>query len=320
MQIDCNFRPLLSIVAALVTLAFCLAFSVIYSASRDFILPLPNRSISKSATSLRLIYSDNNNLVRCVNNFTSVTCRGRSPPASSPASGTTGMINKAVLSAPQPPASSDVMASEDMNLFLQRIRQISPYINKKYIDGLSFNQSSDILRYMGIENLNRYFAFQFLRCPGLAVLKQHMDSNGNLHIPKHYQTCKQMSFQEHGQVVGLVSFPGSGNSWVRQLLETSTGVYTGSVYCDHAYIEAGMIGEGVRSRNVIAVKSHSCMNNFGYSKRIYVVRNPFNAIFANFNRKAKRRFQNSSSSHVAEFNEAQFGKHIIAAWQLQLSV
>ena len=311
MQIDCNFRPLLSIVAALVTLAFCLAFSVIYSAPRDFILPLPNRSFSKSATSLRLIYSDNNNLVRCVNNFTSVTCRGRSPrPASSPASGTTGMINKAVLSAPQPPASSDVMASEDMNLFLQRIRQISPYINKKYIDGLSFNQSTDILRYMGIENLNRYFAFQFLRCPGLAVLKQHMDSNGNLHIPKHYQTCKQMSFQEHGQVVGLVSFPGSGNSWVRQLLETSTGVYTGSVYCDHAYIEAGMIGEGVRSRNVIAVKSHSCMNNFGYSKRIYVVRNPFNAIFANFNRKAKRRFQNSSSSHVAEFNEAQFGKQL----------
>ncbi|XP_065906171.1 WSCD family member CG9164-like isoform X2 [Dysidea avara] len=260
---------------------------------------------------LRHIYNGDNNLVRCLNNLTSVTCRGRSVESSAAESGTNReMIDgKAVLSIPQPPTSNDDIASEDMKLFWQRIRQISPYMNKKYIDGLSSSRIADIVRYMDIRNLNGYSAFQFLRCPGLAVIKQHMDSNGNLHIPKHYQTCKQMSFQEHGQVVGLVSFPGSGNSWVRQLLET-TGVYTGSVYCDHAYIEAGMIGEGVRSGNVIAVKTHSCVNDqFGYSKRIYVVRNPFNAMFANFNRKVKRQFQNSSSSHVAEFNVAQFDKN-----------
>ena len=118
-----------------------------------------------------------------------------------------------------------------------------------------------------------------------------------------------MSFQEHGEVVGLISFPGSGNSWVRQLLETSTGVYTGSIYCDHAYVEAGMIGEGVRSGNVIAVKSHSCKNTFEYTKLIYIVRNPLDAIFANFNRKVMRHSQNSPSSHVAEISDSHFGKN-----------
>ena len=29
--------------------------------------------------------------------------------------------------------------------------------------------------------------------------------------------------------VGLVSFPGSGDTWLRQLLETATGICTGTV-------------------------------------------------------------------------------------------
>lgn len=38
--------------------------------------------------------------------------------------------------------------------------------------------------------------------------------------------------QENSGLVGLVSFPGSGNSWVRYLLQQSTGIFTGSVYID----------------------------------------------------------------------------------------
>ena len=30
--------------------------------------------------------------------------------------------------------------------------------------------------------------------------------------------------------IGLVSFPGSGNTWTRYLIESLTGVFTGSVY------------------------------------------------------------------------------------------
>ena len=97
----------------------------------------------------------------------------------------------------------------------QRIREISQKINATYLKGLSSRQSADILIDMGIMHLNEKSAFQFLRCAGLEVLKQHVDSTGNVHIPKHYQTCKKMSFQERRQAVGLLSFPGSGNSWVR---------------------------------------------------------------------------------------------------------
>lgn len=32
--------------------------------------------------------------------------------------------------------------------------------------------------------------------------------------------------------VALASFPGSGNTWVRHLIETASGIYTGSVYKD----------------------------------------------------------------------------------------
>jgi len=296
MQATCNFRALLAIITALVMVAFCIAFSTIYSAPTYFVLSLPNPN--ELTTSLRLTYNDDSNLVRCVSdNLTSVTCTGR-PPVSTTASNQNETL--------QPAYSDKMMASKD--IYLQRIRQISQDISRPYINRLSSDQSADIVQNMGIRNLNGYSASQFLRCAGFSLFKKHVDSDGNLGIPKSSQTCKQMSFQEHGQVVGLVSFPGSGNSWVRQLLETSTGVYTGSIYCDHAYIEAGMIGEGVRSGSVIAVKCHSCTNLFGYTKRIYVVRNPFDALFANYNRKATRRIQNSSSSHVAEFNSVQFGK------------
>jgi len=191
--------------------------------------------------------------------------------------------------------------------FKQRIGLVLQNLDMRHINRLSSSQSANLVQYMGVTNLNENSTPHFLRCSGLAIISKNM--NEKLDIPKHYQTCKKMSFQEHGEVVGLISFPGSGNSWVRQLLETSTGVYTGSIYCDHAYVEAGMIGEGVRSGNVIAVKSHSCENTFQYTKLIYIVRNPLDAIFANFNRKVMKHYQNSPSSHVAEISDSHFGKN-----------
>ena len=62
---------------------------------------------------------------------------------------------------------------------------------------------------------------------------------------------------------------------------TNTGIYTGTYKgCDVSYICNGMIGEGVYTDNVIAVKIHFPINDFGLVAIIYVVRNPFNAILA----------------------------------------
>mgnify|MGYP000126647901 CR=1 FL=1 len=40
-------------------------------------------------------------------------------------------------------------------------------------------------------------------------------------------------------MTALVSFPGSGNTWVRYLLETASGVFTGSIYIDRRIISKG---------------------------------------------------------------------------------
>ena len=80
----------------------------------------------------------------------------------------------------------------------------------------------------------------------------------------------------------LRSYPGSGNTWIRQVLERVTGICTGdavqhtangvatsilfsisvymcagSIYCDRELWLSGMIGEGVNTSSVLVVKTHS---------------------------------------------------------------
>ena len=80
----------------------------------------------------------------------------------------------------------------------------------------------------------------------------------------------------------LASFPGSGNTWSRLLLEETTGVYTGSVYCDTQLLRSGHYGEGINSSHVIAVKSHTRFKPADVRGIIYIVRNPFHAILSKF--------------------------------------
>ena len=109
-------------------------------------------------------------------------------------------------------------------------------------------------------------------------------------------TCKFMKGVDR-QPVGLVSVPGSGNTWVRGLLEKATGVCTGSIYCDHALRNGGLIGEYVKTGRVLVVKTHTSdyqwmnvkaekRNNDDalYSSAILLIRNPFDAFIAEWNR------------------------------------
>ena len=45
------------------------------------------------------------------------------------------------------------------------------------------------------------------------------------------------------QTRALVSYPGSGNTWTRYLVEAATGVFTGSVFNDKTIQQAGHFGE-----------------------------------------------------------------------------
>ncbi|XP_042880020.1 WSC domain-containing protein 1-like [Penaeus japonicus] len=56
----------------------------------------------------------------------------------------------------------------------------------------------------------------------------------------------------------LVSFPGSGNTWIRYLLEAASGVFTGSVYTDREIEAAGYLGEADKpdSGRTLVQKTH----------------------------------------------------------------
>jgi hypothetical protein len=63
----------------------------------------------------------------------------------------------------------------------------------------------------------------------------------------------------HHPRVALSSFPGSGNTWARILLEKATGLRTGSEYYDNKLVRAGLAGEGSAHLNdTVAFKTHWC--------------------------------------------------------------
>ena len=142
-----------------------------------------------------------------------------------------------------------------------------------------------------------------------------LDSDGNVQVPKPFHDCKKMSFRDSGIPTMLVSFPGSGNSWVRQLLESTTGIYTGSDRdCDLDYIKIGMLGEGITSEKVIAVKFHwGSLPRWPFKKVIYIIRNPYDAIVAEYQRFCvaptfRKDVELSINPHMFELDINKFGK------------
>lgn len=114
----------------------------------------------------------------------------------------------------------------------------------------------------------------------------------------------------NGQHIAIVSYPRSGNSLMRGLLEKITGVYTG---CDtrpdrtlsQQLQEFGMKGEGVVDDSVWFVKTHY-PERVGYKpltvqKAILVVRNPWDAIDSYFN-------MTLTNSHNKSLHESQYAR------------
>ena len=154
-----------------------------------------------------------------------------------------------------------------------------------------------------------------MHCSGLKIYKFHSDYNANIWVPKQFHNCKKMSFRDSGIPTLLVSYPGSGNSWVRQLLEATTGIYTGSDRdCDVDYVEAGMLGEGIVSDNVIAVKFHlgPLPKNWTFEKIIYLIRNPYDTLVAEYKRRCavgtKPCVKLEGNPHLSQLSDEKFGE------------
>ena len=91
-------------------------------------------------------------------------------------------------------------------------------------------------------------------------------------------------------ITALASFPGSGNTWLRYLLEQVTGIFTGSQDCDIVLKSCGLLGEGVQSSNVLMVKTHKPSDLIEttpqrhFKAAVVLMRNPFDTILAEYNR------------------------------------
>lgn len=85
--------------------------------------------------------------------------------------------------------------------------------------------------------------------------------------------------------IGLISYPGSGNTWLRYLLQQATGYYTGSEYNDLNLQFGGFPAEGVNNQSVIVVKTHYQVNisDGHFDRIILLVRNPFDTAQSAFN-------------------------------------
>ena len=149
---------------------------------------------------------------------------------------------------------------------------------------------------------------------------------GVIHVQKG--TCRFLSDHSR-QPMALVSPEGSGNMWLRGLLERSTGICTGFSYCDYEARARGFAGEGVKSGHVLVVKTHSAstlwIGNEGkvkwegqYDSAVFLIRNPARSLIAEWNRRMSTKLKkkkdtshfNLNDSHTNVVSEEFFCKFI----------
>ncbi|XP_054712060.1 WSCD family member CG9164-like [Uloborus diversus] len=129
-----------------------------------------------------------------------------------------------------------------------------------------------------------------------------------LHARRRMHICTQPRFRKPpGPMIALASFPGSGNTWIRFLIQQATGYLTGSVYRDYSLKRNGFPAESVANGSVLLVKTHEWgeATRQKFHKAVLLVREPYGALVAEFNRRA--------GGHVGHASPDKFHKG--NAWQ-----
>ncbi|XP_050406943.2 sialate:O-sulfotransferase 1-like isoform X2 [Patella vulgata] len=127
-----------------------------------------------------------------------------------------------------------------------------------------------------------------LICCIYSVYKLHPRSvTSYSNIIEKPKNCPKLGFAKTPlPVTALASYPGSGNSWTRHLLQKSTGIYTGSRSREGFMIKNGYVGEGVTNGSVIVIKTHGTKRDWiAYERAVLLMRNQFEAQWSFFNLK-----------------------------------
>ncbi|XP_050707352.1 WSCD family member AGAP003962-like [Eriocheir sinensis] len=122
----------------------------------------------------------------------------------------------------------------------------------------------------------------------------------------------------------LLSFPRSGNTWTRYLLQAATGLFTSSVYNSSRLRELGFLGEGVAvwRGSTLTTKTHSLLplSRHPHYPVVAIVRSPAKAILSYWHytrsRWAPDRF--SASDNQATYSTRGFHRFVrdkLAKWR-----
>lgn len=125
----------------------------------------------------------------------------------------------------------------------------------------------------------------------------------------------------------LVSFPGSGNTWTRVLIETITGAYTGSVYLNDNDLSQVFYTEVRCGLRMAAIKGHptnfercndylclvrgkhevrKCRKGmiYNWKRFIFIARDPMRSIFSEFQRLTSGKHDGSVIKVTPAFSES----------------
>ncbi|KAM9446657.1 sialate:O-sulfotransferase 2 isoform 1-T2 [Clarias gariepinus] len=120
------------------------------------------------------------------------------------------------------------------------------------------------------------------------------------------------------RLMALASFPGAGNTWARHLIELATGYYTGSYYFDGSLYNKGFKGERDhwRSGRTICIKTHESGRKEieAFDSSILMIRNPYKALMAEFNRKYGGHIGFASQAHWKGKEWPEFVKNYAPWW------
>ena len=170
----------------------------------------------------------------------------------------------------------------------------------------------------GSEFLDKKSKLKFLKCnPDYTRYTNKGGFEKFLHeTPRSHGDCHKFSdmrFTNSSKVIMLVSFPGSGNTWTRMILEQATGIFTGSIFCDKGLRSNGFYGEQIISSNVLAIKTHYPRDgkpSIGHYHPqhvdgvIFIMRNPLDSIVAEWKRQVT---QPTGQQHTMDVDHKQFG-------------
>lgn len=134
----------------------------------------------------------------------------------------------------------------------------------------------------------------------LSYVKQQSLLTGNS-ISLTKCSCHLRAKRPDNRRVALISLPGSGNTWVRGLLEHATSVCTGAMWCDPNLRAIQFCGEGLHGSRALVIKNHdhtirwrgerlpkrpdlSENNKPEFDAVIFVHRDPYDAMVAERNR------------------------------------